>query len=249
MEIVIVEEAESVAAPRWEETIPKGFSVRRMAEKDATLTVLRNASPPIDVLIAVQTRPKQFSQRWFEACFAAAPLLRAVRILGPWCDGDLRTPGPVEGVLTVHFREAELRLSDILAALEEGKGALARPQTALHLPVEPALPREGRKLRVGVALKGTLQLAAADAIAALGHTPELERDGESFGDVDVLLVDGDAVESEEEGLNGPPRLKLCGFSRSESGAVLAKTFSIGDLDAALQKLTAEEATPTFPSSR
>ena len=58
---------------------------------------------PASILL-VQSRPGQISRHDVERIHAAAPLARLVALLGPWCEGEMRSGQPWPGVVRVPWR-------------------------------------------------------------------------------------------------------------------------------------------------
>jgi hypothetical protein len=226
---------------RWE--VVRADSMQELEQ------ALTRANPAFDLVVAYQDRPKQLSQSTVMRCLAAKPLTRLVQVLGPWCDGDLRTPGRLVGLFSISFREAAWRLAEMVEQFRIGKGSFVRPLTAPELVIDfDSLQRkqsDRQPLRVGIRLPGRLAIGAEASLTALGHIPVIE-DADRGQDVDVVLIDGDKPAFESPRI---PILPLHGFSRSDSNGALAKSHSLAELDAALRAVTASATIQKLPISQ
>lgn len=196
----------------------------------------RSAEGPVDLIVAYQDRPKQFSQAEVFRCIKLLPLLRILIVQGPWCDGDLRTPGRVSGPQVMRFDSAALQMAKMIEDFRVGKGILAQPLTAQTewpmISTDTKQRLEG--LRIGVVLPGRLASGAAACVEFLGHDAVVLQDcNQTAEDLDLLLVDGDCESPNPQASPNIPRLRLCGFSRREDHSTLNKTYSLADLAAAI----------------
>ncbi len=80
---------------------------------EAIPAVLHPAQPP-ELLIVAQSRPGQFAQGDVEALHRLAPLARLAVVAGTWCEGEIRTGAPWNGVLRLYWHQAEARLRELL---------------------------------------------------------------------------------------------------------------------------------------
>ena len=83
---------------------------------------------PASILL-LQSRLGQISSRDVEQLHAAAPLAQLVALLGPWCEGELRSGQPWPGVTRVPWRTWFSRLSRELR-LESSPHDVRLPRTA-----------------------------------------------------------------------------------------------------------------------
>lgn len=198
----------------------------------------RSAEGPVDLIVAYQDRPKQFSQAEVLRCLALLPLLRILIVQGPWCDGDLRTPGRVSGPQVMRFDSAALQMAKMVEDFRVGKGVLVQPLTAqAEWPMNSTDSKQRLEgLRIGVVLPARLASGTAACVELLGHDAVMLQDCDKPAeDLDLLLVDGDCESPNLQASPNIPRLRLCGFSRREDHSALNKTYSLADLAAAIDQ--------------
>jgi hypothetical protein len=237
-----VSDEQSKAFARPELFLHRDWSVLTASSLSKLSDYRASTKPTLDLAIAFQDRPRQFTQQSVLRCYAALPLLRIVLVLGPWCDGDLRTPGRLAGVHVMRFDEAELRLASIVEEFRQGKGVLARPLTAQG--EQPRMSASScattKPLQVGVYMPGRLAVGVTTCIEALGHTAVLLRDLDSGTNaLDLLLVDGETETPAASREIDAPIIRLRGFSRQEDGMSISKNFCLADLEAAIRRTTGE----------
>lgn len=242
MQLMWVSDEQSKAFARPQLFLHRDWSVSTASTLAEVIGYGAAKRPALDLAIAFQDRPKQFSQQEILRCYTALPLLRVVLVLGAWCDGDLRTPGRLAGVHVMRFDEAELRLASIVEEFRQGKGALARPLTAQG--EQPRMSASScataKPLRIGVCMPGRLAVGATACIEALGHTAVLLKDLDSgTNSLDLLLVDGETEAPAASREIDAPLIRLRGFSRQEDGRSLGKNFCLADLEAAIRRTTGE----------
>jgi hypothetical protein len=224
----------------------QGDAVRVNSMSDLELVVSR-AIPAIDLVVVYQDRPKQLAQSTVLQILSASPLTRIVQVLGPWCDGDLRTPGRLSGLVSISSREAAWRLAEMVEQFRLGKGALVRPLTAPEPPNEIMRSRDQPPaLRVGIGFKGRLAEGVFASLAALGHLPLRSGGNQADPDIDVMLMDGDSSPSKPTSV---PFLRFHGFPRNTATNALAKTYSLAELEAALRRVTSSVGIQKPPSSQ
>jgi len=83
------------------------------SDAESALAVSRSSAgraAPAAILI-MQSRPGQISHRAVERLHAVAPLARLVGLVGPWCEGELRSGRPWPGVSRVPWRDWRWRLA------------------------------------------------------------------------------------------------------------------------------------------
>jgi hypothetical protein len=235
MHLLIVSCKENANLPRPDLHLHQDWRVSKLdcfADLEAQVKL---SSPPSDLILAYQDRPKQLSQATVLRLLSARPLLRIIQVLGPWCDGDLRTPGCLSGVLTINFRDADRRLPALLEEFRQGKGPLVRPLTSLESlhqkPRQPSPP-----MRVGIQLPRQLALGLSASLTALGHQPIHLSDATTTNALDAIIIDGDSNDDSALLQQHTPALRLHGFSRLEDDHSLAKLCSLADLDAGLRGL-------------
>jgi hypothetical protein len=72
---------------------------------DDAARLLTNTELVPEYILIAQPLPGNFSQEDIEALRQAAPLAQIVIIAGSWCEGELRTGQPPEGVLRMYWHE------------------------------------------------------------------------------------------------------------------------------------------------
>jgi hypothetical protein len=162
---------------------------------DSPSQAITGDSPAPHSILLVQSRPGQISLSAVEQLHVAAPLARLVALLGPWCEGELRSGQPWPGVVRVPWRTWQTRLV-VELGLDETNGAVARrlPRTASETDrLERTL-----QLQKQTAINGTNALictdrkdrfeSIADALHALGLKTHCQSPANS--DADVVIFDG-----------------------------------------------------------
>lgn len=236
MHLLILDSTESITFPRPDLALTSGWQVTHCSSFAESENQLDQVPLSPDLILVYQDRPKQLTQASVLRLLSCRPLLRVIQVLGPWCDGDLRTPGRLSGVMTITFREAPLRLGEILEAFSRGVGVLTRPLTAFEL-APPLPPPSSTPLRIGVDAPNQLASSVSTSLSALGHEPfQLAGGSSTPTDLDAIIVDGDAHPSSAPAVSHPKILALLGFSRDEVQPSLPKSFTLGDLESAIQKL-------------
>ena len=99
----------------------------------------KNSSPT--AILLVQSRPGQISNHDVERLHALAPLARLVGLLGPWCEGELRTGRPWQGVSRVPWRDWRWRLARELG--------LGEKQSSTHVR-HPRVATEADRLQQSI---------------------------------------------------------------------------------------------------
>ena len=72
-----------------------------------------------DLLVIGSTRPKASDQAALESLRSAAPLVRIIAVLGPWCDGEARGGRPLEGCVRIGWRHFSAYLAQELQRVRE----------------------------------------------------------------------------------------------------------------------------------
>lgn len=263
MNLLIVDECGDAAGsmapgfPRPSLPLDDAWRITRVSSFLEITHVFAVASPPPDIVLAYQERPKQLTEAMVLQCLRVCPLVRFISVLGPWCDGHLRTPGRAPGVLSLGFREADLHLHGMLTAMKRGAGPLALPLTSQELEEQRFLlrpPAAEPELRLRAAFDSSLAGGIAKGIEAelttLGH--QIVRHGNMIGgqteDVDVWMVDADAECTPASRQDGKPRLSLHGFVRDGERGI-AKTHAIADLATSLCRAIDAEPCRSLPTSQ
>ena len=93
------------------------------------------ANPPPQWIVLLQLLPGQFSRDVLGVLWRLAPLARIVRVLGSWCEGEIRTGQPWPGAIRMYWHQAPVRIAAALRSV-----ALARPPW----PLAPTATEEDR---------------------------------------------------------------------------------------------------------
>lgn len=169
---------------------------------EAALRLARAETLP-DVIVLVQARPGEISDREVDALRRAAPLVRLVGLLGSWCEGEVRTGSPWPGVPRIYWHAWPLRWEAELARASLGwLPSWAQPETATEedrapdWASVPALPPG----RVAIcALDRDLADWLHDACLALGQQPiRAQADCSERISADALIWDCPGAPSEHE---------------------------------------------------
>jgi hypothetical protein len=180
-------------------------------------------SSPLAILL-VQSRPAQFSVAEVESLHAAAPLARLAALVGPWCEGEMRSGQPWPGVARVPWGAWRSRLGFELG-LEPGNSSATAslPRTATETERIEGLMRwlPSKKSGQGEAIVCTDRKdrfeSVADALAQFGwqSTWHFERDALP---ADLMIFDGWNQVSDGSSPAGTRRLLLLDFPRPEDDA-------------------------------
>ena len=73
------------------------------------------------LLVVVERRPGEFSPAEFDGLLRMAPLIRTVRLLGSWCEGELRTGRPWPMAARCYWHQAAAWLSQELDRESDGR--------------------------------------------------------------------------------------------------------------------------------
>lgn len=204
-------------------------------------------------------RPGQIGRAEVEAIHAAFPLARLVALVGPWCEGEVRSGQPWPGVTRIYWHQWQPRLIEEVAGLTR---AAARPLPRTASTVDVLLHRTGAirqatcATMIGVVCwRQTDYEALAESLAAGGHHAVWLVPHEPLPTLrtDALVIDrgadvGEAAATllETRSRLGPvPALLLCNFLRPleleqmadlPAAAVMTKPFLVADLLAQLAGL-------------
>jgi hypothetical protein len=128
---------------------------------------LRGGGRDPDAILLVQSRAGQISQLDVERLFAAAPLARFVGLVGPWCEGELRSGQPWKGVVRIPWRSWATRLPGELCLAVKGETTARRlPRTA----------NETERLEVPVRSLSGMAKKTADVLTASRETFDAVKD-------------------------------------------------------------------------
>jgi len=209
-------------------------------------------------ILLVQSRPGQISERDVQRLHAAAPLARLVSLVGPWCEGEMRSGHPLPGIVRVPWRAWQTQLMQELGLSGQNEtSAATMPRTATAADrIETALAALGdRKCAFRTAAICTNSRASYESIAdvldqfQIGSVWHFAEKGALVPHADLAIFDGWDQLPTESGLvananqqPSPSRLLLLHFPRPDDHAraarlgittVLAQTVLITDLGLAL----------------
>ena len=89
---------------------------------------VRQGSVLPQLVVLLQSRPGEFLDKKVHQLRAAAPLARLVTLLGSWCEGEMRTGVPLQGMVRLYWHEWEPVCDRELVRLIEEKNA-SKPAT------------------------------------------------------------------------------------------------------------------------
>lgn len=199
-------------------------------------------------IVVCQSRPGAVAQDEIESLHHRAPLARLIVLTGTWCEGELRSGRPCQGVTRIPWQQWQVRLPHELAL------ATYRPRTLTEVDrllrtVTPALCRRaGGLAAIATASRETFS-TLADAAWAAGLRSVWQQPGAPPQSelADVLLVDGWGCHAQTATppAAGPPSILLLDWPRAADleraaglgiGVVLAKPWLLTDLLAAIDLL-------------
>jgi hypothetical protein len=215
-------------------------------------------------ILFMQARPGSIAQDDIEQFHHLAPQARLLMLVGPWCDGELRSGRPCEGVARMHWHQWPARLPHELGLA----GPSGRPVYRSRMITEydillrtltPALHRPLHAGHIAVAAENREAFSTlADACWAIGWRAVWQQPGmpPQFGASDLLLIDGwpncprDFEQLRASHRPVPPAVLLLDWPRQNDldraihlgiGRVLARPLLLADLFATLDALTATVA--------
>ena len=130
------------------------------------------ANPPPEWIVIFQSRPGEFNRKMLDTLWQSAPLARIVRVLGAWCEGEVRTGQPWPGTARLYWHQAPTRLRAELSSFGNYNSAWHSSSTMTEedrlLARRQPMSAEGRGL-IGIysrTLSGAESIA--DACSASG---------------------------------------------------------------------------------
>ncbi len=215
-------------------------------------------------ILFLQARPGSIAQEAVEQFHHLAPQARLLMLVGPWCDGELRSGRPCEGVARMHWHQWPARLPHELGLA----GPSGRPVYRSRMITEydillrtltPALHRPLHAGHIAVAAENREAFSTlADACWAVGWRSVWQQPGmpPQFAGSDLLLIDGWAnCPRELESLRPqqrplPPAVLLLDWPQQSDldrashlgiARVLARPLLLADLFATIDTLAATMA--------
>jgi hypothetical protein len=214
-----------------------------------------------DAVLFCVVRPGQISRSAVESLHRAHPLSQFIALVGPWCEGEVRSGKPWPGVTRIYWHQWQARLPREVARLTQ-PAAARMPRSASEVDAlisRPAPQHTIRPALVGVASRKRTDFEAiALALDAGGHHPVWISADELLPllKLDALLIDGEEHGIQEQ-FGSPPTIVLANFPRRDElaafrtasrVAVLAKPYHIADLLDQLSDLLASPAKASPRSS-
>ncbi len=206
----------------------------------------RNGDP--DAIVICLARPGQITRTDVEDLQRAHPLSQPMALVGPWCEGEVRSGKPWPGVTRVYWHQWQLRLPAELARLSPGAFRLPRSATEVDaLLSRPGPRRTARPALIGVVSGRHINFEAiALALDAGGHHPVWISIADALPvlQLDALVVDefdlpqASMWDAARQRLGPLPTVLLANFPRPEEldppGAlpqlsILAKPYHLADL--------------------
>ena len=92
------------------ELLRSASDMRVYASVDHATNWLYSASLPPHWIVIFQSLPGQFGREMLNALWRLAPLARVVRVLGSWCEGEIRTGQPWPGAIRMYWHQAPARI-------------------------------------------------------------------------------------------------------------------------------------------
>jgi CheY-like chemotaxis protein len=123
-----------------------------------------------DLILFTQARPGRFRQSDVELVHAAAPLARLAVLLGAWCEGEMRTGAPLNGVMRIYWHEWEAKLAPLWEPAENAAWSLPRTSLAAERTLAAsAAPQPRTRELVAICPLGAASYSSlADALQAAG---------------------------------------------------------------------------------
>lgn len=203
-----------------------------------------------DALVFCLTRPGQIPRAVVEGLHRAFPLARIVALLGPWCEGEVRSGRPWPGVTRIYWHQWQRLIQACAGLRQPGAARLPRSATEVDALLSRTAPqRTNRSALIGVASRRQADFAAiALALDTGGHHAVWLDGAQAVVKLDALVIDSIVAAPDSSELRerfGPvPTLLLGHFPRpdefaeslAEGLAILAKPYLVSDLLEKLESL-------------
>lgn len=149
-------------------------------------------------ILFLQARPGSIDQDDIEQFHHLAPQARLLMLVGPWCDGELRSGRPCEGVARMHWNQWPARLPHELGLAGPSNRPVYRSRMITEYDIllrtlTPALHRPLHAGHIAVATENREAFSVlADACWAIGWRSVWQQPGmpPQFAGSDLLLIDG-----------------------------------------------------------
>jgi len=213
-----------------------------------------NDSFPVAILI-LQSRPGVVLDESVELLHRRAPLARLIALVGPWCEGELRSGTPKHGLTRIASHQWSLRLPrELELAAGVTRAASRRPRTfsdvdRLLCTSQTRSPGDSSHGQASVLTNCRQSFTALADACALGGLQSVWEQPESGLDstADIVLIDGWEAQPRliQNETGSPPAILLLDWPRPDDLAraaaagmsrVLAKPLLLADLLATLDDL-------------
>ena len=189
-----------------------------------------------DAIVFCAARPGSIWRTQVDALSRAFPLARLAALVGPWCEGELRSGRPWPGVSRVYWHQWQSRLPELLNEL--GGSVPRLPRTATDVDVLLSSHGQSRPAKIAgsvgiVAARHTDFEALAGVLGSVTGNCRwlLSGAAATIEPVDVLLVDAAGelaaamcdLEQLRSAVGPVPALVLCHFPRPEEACHLLAT--------------------------
>jgi hypothetical protein len=220
---------------------------------------------PVDLVVAATRWPGEQSPADFEALREAAPFTPIVTLLGPWCEGEVRTGKPWPGAIRLYAHQFIPRLTAELSegfrdASEELFSSWSPPLTKTHedrLLYDWPTGQSIQPLRIGVCAKSRSAAGSLiDVLKSASVTPvlicreakvhQIEIDAIAWDCVGGLRDEVPHVSNWRAQAGIVPVILLLGFPRQEdqelandlgTAAIISKPFLVQEFVCTLQRIT------------
>jgi len=222
------------------------------------------AGPIPTAIVLFQSRPGRIAQGAVEQLHHRAPLARLLAVVGPWCEGEVRSGHPWEGVTRIYWHQWQARLPREMGLTAGAAGWPGyRPRTLTETEIllrtlTPALHRKSLAGLVAISTAGRESFGAlADACWAAGWRAVWQQPDwpPQYVGADLLLIDGweglppDLASARSAGRELPPAVLLVSWPRPDDvsragqhgiSRVLARPLLLTDLFATLDAALGHE---------
>jgi len=214
-------------------------------------------------IVLLHSRPGVFRQSHVETLHRHAPLARLIAIVGPWCDGELRSGRPSHGVTRIHWHQWRLRLPaelGLVAGVSPGARLTPRTLTEVDRLLATKIVAGLRQADRGTVAIHTCRresyhaLADACSLAGLAARWVDDRTPAASHEPMVRLLDGwESLANCAARADESPAILLLDWPRPDDlhraeqlgiCHVLAQPLSISDLLAALDELLLPDSAAT-----
>ena len=217
--------------------------------EETSIEQLGDVIDSFDAVIAFQTRPGELGHDLFRYLQTNAPLSPIVMVLGSWCEGEMRSGYPPEGVIRYYWHQFESHWRDFASSLiNDVTTSWHLPATMTHadrlLERPPVQSEEPINIAV-VARQPWNAEAICDACNAIGYRAEILKDlQQPDPDCQVVVYDDDGFSTntfEEINKYSIPTVVTSGYPRKfeiqqlfPRAAIVSKPFGLVELRHAIE---------------